>query len=569
MEMLFSDEDTRELDYSFSYIFSDGNTTDDDAADDFDSANLSKPEDVTVDAVISSLFFNTLIFVFLMMFYEMLRCLLPTVYSSRKKLHHMRPERDEGELGEDEGLSVEQTYSRDSRYTPPESLHGNGRTPDLRASSKESISSLPDDSPLDWVAPVFGVPWAKVRKIAGLDGYFFLRYIRMNVRITAVSTFWFFLILVPIYITGNGNPEYPAQGWYHISASNLPSTGWRMWAPVVFAYLFSSFIAFVIKQEYKHFLDLRQDFLAKGCSHVNPQHHYSLMIENIPTELRSERALEEYFENLLPGRVHSASVVMNVPDLQDASTRCMRTCRRLEKSIALLYATGKRPSHRAGKARLTLLGVDIEPLDIRQCTEDSSDSIVVDADHLAERPRKGTRVDSISYYTQELAAHSRALFRLQSQKERIAESGNLSVRAENWFDSVFQEFSEVANQIMDDSILDNDLISPNESVDGLGFRHAENMTSRYGSFGNTRRTASGKRAKTDSDDRSSRLTSEDFQVSSSMSLPICWDEVAADLPILSIVLRKRIPPRSLLKRPFRRIGAIKFEGGQDGSALIL
>ena len=510
MGVLLEESDTRELDYTFNYIY--GNTTDDDSGNDFDSANLIKPEDVTVDAVVSSLFINTLIFVFLMMFYEILRCLLPTVYSSRKKLHHMRPERDEGELGEDEGPSVEQTYSRDSRYTPPESVHGNGRAPDLSSSSKESISSLPDDSPLDWVVPVFGVPWWKVRKIAGLDGYFFLRYIRMNVRITAVSTFWFFLILVPIYITGNGNPDYPAQGWYHISASNLPSDGWRMWAPVVFAYLFSAFIIFVIKQEYKHFLDLRQDFLAKGCSHVNPQHHYSLMIENVPTELRSARALEEYFENLFPGRVHSASVVMKLPDLQATSARCMRTCRRLEKSIALMYATGKRPSHVSGVGRISCLGVDLQPLDLRKCTEDAKDSIIVDADHLAERPPKGTRVDSISYYTQELAAHSRALFRLQSQKARIAESGNLSVRAENWFDSVFREFSQVANQIMDDSIQDNDLISPNDSIDGLGFRQAENMTSGYGSFGNTRRTAAGRRARSDSDDRSSRLTGADYQV---------------------------------------------------------
>ena len=175
---------------------------------DFDST-LQPAEDVSVDAVVSSLFFNSVVFVFLMGFYECLRRLLPTVYSSRKRMPYVLPERQEGD-----------------QYVPP-FRNGSEDIPQNQ-SRDDSLASLPDDMPLDWVGPVFGIPWVKVRKLAGLDGYFFLRYIRMNIRITAVSTFWFFLILVPIYATGNGNPYYPAQGWYHLSASNLPVDGWRM-----------------------------------------------------------------------------------------------------------------------------------------------------------------------------------------------------------------------------------------------------------------------------------------------------------------------------------------------------
>ena len=456
--------------YSTNRIWRLGNSTDN--STEFDS-NLQPVEDVSVDIVISSLFFNTIVFVFLMAFYECLRYCQPEVYSSRKRKDHTRPERGES--------SVEIGDNTQNQYVPPcrERL-GTGSEGSSRSSK---MPPLPDDKPLDWIGPVFGVPWSKVRKAAGLDGYFFLRYIRMNVRITAVSTFWFCAILVPVYATGNGNTIHPVQGWYHLSATNLSSEGWRKWVPCVFAYLFSAFIAFVIKQEYRHFLELRQDFLARGTAHVNPQHHYSLMVENIPFELRSERALQEYFESLFPGKVHSASVVLNLPDLEDASNRCMRSCRRLEKSIATLHATGKRPTHVTGQARLRLLGIDLAPLDCRQCNG-SLDTVVVESDHLAERPTRGTRVDSISYYTQELAAHSRELFRIQSKKKAIASSGNVSIRADNWFDKAVKEVSAVASRIMDDSYVDNDLLSPSESSDyaDMHFVQAEYMSSMYGSF---------------------------------------------------------------------------------------
>jgi Late exocytosis, associated with Golgi transport/Cytosolic domain of 10TM putative phosphate transporter len=438
--------------WNYSYVI-DSNVTD------FDS-NLVAAKDVSVDAVVTSLYFNSVIFILLMAFYECLRRLLPAVYSSRKKLDHVH-------------MVMEEMQNRPHDHLDFHDM------PWFRLQS--DLSSLPDDKPLDWIGPVFGIPWSQVRKSAGLDGYFFLRYIRMCLRITAVSCFWIFWTLVPIYVTG-GNPDQSSHGWYHISMANIPSTGWRIWTPCVVAYFFSAFVVFVIKQEFRHFLDLRQDFLARGTAHVNPQHHYSLKVENIPYELRSDRALSDYFDKLFPGKVHSASVVLNLPDLEEASSRCIRTCRRLEKSVAHLHATGVRPTHVVGRGRMTILGVDLQPLDIN-CA--NPDAVIDEEDVTAARPARGTRVDSISYYTQELAAHSRILFKMQKRKAEIAESGNRSMQADNWFDKVVKEASAMANRIMAESMLDNDLVvapSSESWKDRLGIPQAEQMASRYGSF---------------------------------------------------------------------------------------
>lgn len=257
--------------------------------------------------------------------------------------------------------------------------------------------------------------------------------------------------------------------------------------PVLFNYLFTSFIIFVMKQEYRHFLEIRQDFLARGSAHVNPQHHYSLMVENIPYELRSERALHEYFEKLFPGKVHSTSIVMKVPDLEEASMRCLRTCRRLEKSIAFLHATGKRPTHIVGRGRLSILGVEMEPFDLPSCHTSGDEAMFVDDEISKERTPKGTRVDSISYYTQELATYSKDLFLMQERKNRVAESGRSSQPQLTWFDGVVQNVEKMTGSILEESIIDNDLSCTSSDWDRTrshpgGVPQAEHMTSKYGSF---------------------------------------------------------------------------------------
>jgi hypothetical protein len=438
---------------------------------------LQKPDDTDVNTVLTSVVLNSLICLALMIAYECLRRILPTVYSSQKRMDKTATTAAANSTAENHTKK-----KKKNRKNPRSDERVSSSSPSLFSSSSSSpppppppVPLLTSGRPLEWIGPVYGVSWSQVRRWAGLDGYFFLRYIRMNVRITAVSTFWFFALLVPVYASGGS----AATGWYHYSIQNLQNPNdVKLWLPCLFLYLFSAFICFCIKQEYRHYLELRQDFLARGSSHVHPQHHYSLLIENIPGELRSDKALLEYFDGLFPGRVHSASVVLNLPDLEEASQRCLRTCRRLEKSLAYLHATGQRPNHIVGRGRIQCLGVDLQPLDCGGgfCFSSSSSSssssdgsssssptplMVDDVDHrYAERPPRGTRVDSISYYTQELAADSRFLFQLQQRKLRIAESGNASTTADNWFEQASRNFSVLANRILEDSHLENDLLTP-------------------------------------------------------------------------------------------------------------
>jgi hypothetical protein len=325
---------------SFSFFYNlFGNVTEDDAQN---NLGLEPAMDVSVDAVMTSIYFNTIVFILLMATYELLRRVLPPVYSARKR--HYQTQRDA------------------HKNLPP-------------------IANLPDELPFDWVGPVFGVSWYQVRKRAGLDGYFYLRFIRACVRITLISTFWAFVILVPVYASGRRCDEEGVdcaenssslaerpEGWYYISMVNLKHDSWQVWVPTVFIYLFSGFVVFVMKQEYKHFMELRMDFLGRGQPNVHPQERYSLIVENIPVQLRSNRALYDYFNHLFPGKIHSVTVVLDLPELEAAAVRCQRRCRRLEKSIAYYQASGVRPTHIVGRARLNCCGIGMQPMD---CSCDS------------------------------------------------------------------------------------------------------------------------------------------------------------------------------------------------------
>ncbi|CAJ1948545.1 unnamed protein product [Cylindrotheca closterium] len=450
------------------------NTTDKTPDDDITSQYIA-PSDVSVDAVLISLYWNAIAFVIIMASYECLRRLLPAVYSSQIKrqfkLGGMPKDDDEDE---DEFTAVDEVSS------PPRRHRG------VRSSSGASMAShrpLPDIVSPYWVTSVFAVSWNTVRKYSGLDGYFFLRYIRMNLRICAVTAFWAIVILVPVYSTGKiQNGE---SGWYHFSMANVAKDSWRMWIPSCFAYLFTGFIFFVIKQEYRHFLELRMDFLARGSSHVIKQHHYSLLVENIPYELRSEAALFEYFNGLFPGKVHSASVILNLKDLETVKAKTTRVCRRLEKSIAHYHAEGNRPTHIVGSPRINILGVDLAPFD---WTCGSYPNVAyVDNRTLNERPAKGTHVDSISYYVHDLAFCNMQMDFMSKRKVEIALSGNKTTDATNWVAKLMISAYEVADQILVESAEDNALKAnhtTNVEEEG-GILQAELMSSfaRYGSFG--------------------------------------------------------------------------------------
>jgi len=269
--------------------------------------------------------------------------------------------------------------------------------------------------PLSWIPAILRVSSSQVRKLCGMDAYFFLRYIRLCFQICAVTGVYGGIILWPIYATGGND----AVGWYHLSMANLESKSLRLWFPTVFMYLMTLYVYFLINEEYKHYVECRMEFLTKGDSHVHPQQRYSLMVEQIPHELRSDQALRNYFEQLFPNRVHSACLVLHLPGLTELCVRRERVARRLEKCLNVQEITGRRPFHKVGVHKY------VEVARRLKLYEDDP-----------RLPHPGERTDSINYYSKYLDVLNEKLGEFRREKLKLAEEGEKSPRASQWIGSL-------------------------------------------------------------------------------------------------------------------------------------
>ena len=184
----------------------------------------------------------------------------------------------------------------------------------------------------------------------------------------------------------------------------------------------------------------------------------------------------EYFNRLFPEKVHSACVILDVPDLEVTARRVERVTRRLEKSIAYFEATRRRPTHIAGRPRINFLNIECSPLEVdigRPCHE------TYDFEEEGVMPPKGVVVDSIDYYTFDLAEMNQQLFLGQRKKAQIAHTGNMSIRADGWISKATLYASSIGASVIGESIVDNSLVktpvqSTRKSFNDYGSINGEN-----------------------------------------------------------------------------------------------
>jgi hypothetical protein len=161
------------------------------------------------------------------------------------------------------------------------------------------VPPKPPAYPFGWIFHLSTIRESDVLKMIGLDGYMCLRYINMCFRISAFFTFWGLLVLVPIYSTASGNNTY----WSRFTIANVPDdySAKQLWAPVLFSYLFVAFYCQLMHTEYRNFVQKRVKYLVHGDADTPTQTHYTVMLEKIPTSLKSLPLLQAFFERIFPG----------------------------------------------------------------------------------------------------------------------------------------------------------------------------------------------------------------------------------------------------------------------------
>ena len=211
--------------------------------------------------------------------------------------------------------------------------------PKKRSKPTRCPSSTLSTSVLGWIQPTLKVTDEETLRFAGLDGYILLRFLRLCATATLVCGAFALVFLLPIYSTGFGDDEVVGIDRYTIA--NVATGGDRLWAAMLCTWGFSLIILYLLYKEYENFVELRKEFLLKGDVDLPTQQLYSVVLENLPKELRSSPKLLQLIDQIFPGEAISAVVAVETHAIAAAVEERKVYLASLEKVVALYEAGGR------------------------------------------------------------------------------------------------------------------------------------------------------------------------------------------------------------------------------------
>jgi hypothetical protein len=204
------------------------------------------------------------------------------------------------------------------------------------------VPPSPLSYPFSWLFLTYQVEDDEFLRMAGLDAYMMIRFLKVCIRISLVYTTCGLIILAPVYYTGIGENDDTWTKYTIANVGNLsgtveqsPSTAARFWVPVILSYLFAATFCNFFGSEYRHFLERRVEYFETGGDPSTPlQTYYTVMLDYIPEGLRSQTALEKFFEDVLPNQVYSVEMTYDLQELDAACEKRRIAQEKLEDSIA-------------------------------------------------------------------------------------------------------------------------------------------------------------------------------------------------------------------------------------------
>ena len=189
---------------------------------------------------------------------------------------------------------------------------------------------------LGWLYPVFQTSNLTIIKKSGLDAYFFLRFLRMQIKIFFPSA----MIILPVLLAVNATSGEDQEGLDRFSISNVSDRqGFRLWAHTILACLFLLWAFYNVLTELRGYVRVRQAHL------TSPQHRLrasatTVLVSGIPSKWLTHAALSGLFD-VYPGGIRNIWINRNYDalaakieyrtklarGLEDAETVLIKNCR--------------------------------------------------------------------------------------------------------------------------------------------------------------------------------------------------------------------------------------------------
>lgn len=264
-----------------------------------------------------------------------------------------------------------------------------------------------------------------------MDAYFFVRFLRMMVRVLLPIWLLSWIVLLPVTSVGTSVPGHSGLDRF-ILGNVAPDQSARYAAHLVLAWVFTFWIYWNIRYEMKHFVTTRQRWLIEPKNASSAQAS-TILITGVPRRYLTEAAISNLFSHL-PGGVAKVWLNRDLKEMPELFERRQNAAKKLESAETALINTAVKLHNKKLKAEAKAdkrVSVQTQNTDGRPLTDPS----IVDVERgdvsLAEKlvprnkrpthrlppvgflpfglPLMGKKVDSIDWARQELAETNGAL----------------------------------------------------------------------------------------------------------------------------------------------------------------
>eukprot|EP00282_Hemiselmis_andersenii_P025586 CAMPEP_0172001976 /NCGR_PEP_ID=MMETSP1041-20130122/3163_1 /TAXON_ID=464988 /ORGANISM="Hemiselmis andersenii, Strain CCMP439" /LENGTH=752 /DNA_ID=CAMNT_0012655665 /DNA_START=42 /DNA_END=2296 /DNA_ORIENTATION=- len=225
-----------------------------------------------------------------------------------------------------------------------------------------------------WIKGAFLLTDDELIQQAGLDAACFIRWLHYGLYISLVGVFnmcW----MVGVFYTASENPKVK-DSYSKLSLANTSDNDARLFAPFFATYIIYGVSMFLIRREFAWYIAKRHDVLSKKATQ-----NYSIYVSNIPTELRSVKALRNLFNELTNGGVAQVAFAYNIKELEDAVAKKELNEKLLNNALHVFDQTAKRPRHSLGWGKSKVDSIEYYEGLVREATSDAT--------RLADEARKG------------------------------------------------------------------------------------------------------------------------------------------------------------------------------------
>ncbi|KAL2868742.1 putative DUF221 domain protein [Aspergillus lucknowensis] len=203
-----------------------------------------------------------------------------------------------------------------------------------RRRQRHAALHLPElpDSFFGWIPVLYRITEEQVLQSAGLDAFVFLSFFRFAIRFLSTVLILAVVVLLPIhysYTKKLGIPDWDKD----IDTSKggkkkLVTDPTYLSTYAIFTYVFSGLAVYMLLQETKKIIHIRQNYLGGQTSTTDR----TIRLSGIPPEMGSEEKIREFIEGLRIGKVESITLCRDWSALDRLIEERLKVLRNLEKA---------------------------------------------------------------------------------------------------------------------------------------------------------------------------------------------------------------------------------------------